>query len=331
MADGEFSKSTIETLAKRAGNFCSNPDCTVLTCGPAETDERSVTIGEAAHIFGRLPGSTRFRDDLTTAERADITNAIWLCRNCHKLVDADAARYQAALLFEWRREHERYIAEQLGRRGDAARQRLLDRELASFKNTSYLARQIVIDKPEYWEFKLAAELLRTGFAEISSRYNALELGLYAKLNRIVRADHVLDWNRARTDDLVRQLGAIKQLATDELAKAWGAPGVAGDELEILRVCMLLVEAAEHLLAWEESVRFSSLPKSFADYQTCLAGATRSILKELQKIPEEVSSVFQEDSAPHGERNINLVFTLPDQFSERAIAAFQFGLREEGLV
>jgi hypothetical protein len=83
----------IETVAKRAGNICSNPDCQALTTGPAETEDKSVTIGEAAHIFGANPGSARFDEKMSSSERSDITNAIWLCRNCHKLADADAARF----------------------------------------------------------------------------------------------------------------------------------------------------------------------------------------------------------------------------------------------
>src|SRR5436190_17522523 len=100
MDEQRFTRQTIDTVAKRAGNICSNPDCQAITIGPAEAPDKSVNVGEAAHIFGANSGSARFQEGMSPTERADITNAIWLCRICHKLIDADATRFPAPLLFE---------------------------------------------------------------------------------------------------------------------------------------------------------------------------------------------------------------------------------------
>ncbi|MEI9996408.1 MAG: hypothetical protein WDM91_17555 [Rhizomicrobium sp.] len=325
MADGEFSKQTIETLTKRAGNLCSNPDCGALTSGPADVSDRSVTIGEAAHIYGRLPASARYRKEMTNAERADSTNAIWLCRNCHKLADADAGRFPADVLFEWRRGHERHVAEQIGQRSEIVRQRILDRQLAAFKDASYLAQQIVIDKPEHWEFKLAIELLRTGLGRIQKRMAAIDQGLYAKPYVVVAAEQMADWNRARMDDLVGQIGALKKLATVELAEAFGPPGTPGDELKILSTCNLLAESCERLLEWEETVRFATLPQSFKEYRSILIGAGARFFRVVYRIPQEMAQIFADD-APSGNHDINLVFDLPDGFGDRATAAFLRGVK-----
>ncbi|QSW88265.1 MULTISPECIES: hypothetical protein [Flavobacterium] len=42
----DFNKTTIDTLAKRAGYKCSNPDCRVNTIGPNSDPEKSTKIGE---------------------------------------------------------------------------------------------------------------------------------------------------------------------------------------------------------------------------------------------------------------------------------------------
>lgn len=119
----KFSKKVIETLAKRAANTCSNPDCRAITTGPAKELDRSINVGEAAHIYGARPKSARFDEEMTAAERSDITNAIWLCRNCHKIVDNDPTEYPAALLFEWRREHEDQITKHVGKTGASLRKK----------------------------------------------------------------------------------------------------------------------------------------------------------------------------------------------------------------
>jgi hypothetical protein len=117
-ATGEFTKDTIELLMRRAALHCSNPDCGVLTSAPTTKNDGSINLGEAAHIYGRTERSKRYNLEMTQAERADITNGIWLCRNCHKEIDTDELRFPADLLFEWRREHERTVLERLGLKSD---------------------------------------------------------------------------------------------------------------------------------------------------------------------------------------------------------------------
>ncbi|MGL4592643.1 MAG: hypothetical protein ACRCVZ_12435, partial [Aestuariivirga sp.] len=58
---------------------------------------------------------------MTNAERALITNAIWLCRDCHGLVDKDPQLYPAELLFRWKSSRENEILRKLGKAGDIMR------------------------------------------------------------------------------------------------------------------------------------------------------------------------------------------------------------------
>jgi len=115
--DDRFKQAVVTTLAKRAANRCSNPNCNAITSGPADEPGSSVNVGEAAHIYGANPGSARFSENMTSPERSAISNAIWLCATCHKLVDDDPSKYPAGLLFEWQRDHERTISSQVGKAG----------------------------------------------------------------------------------------------------------------------------------------------------------------------------------------------------------------------
>jgi len=98
----DFSKPIIDTLAKRAGFLCSNPDCRQPTIGANEVNDKSTSIGEAAHITAAAEGGPRYSGELTPDQRSDITNGIWLCSNCATLIDKDTEKYTVLLLHEWK-------------------------------------------------------------------------------------------------------------------------------------------------------------------------------------------------------------------------------------
>lgn len=106
----DFSKPTKETLAKRAGQVCSNPECRRPTSGPHSDESKAVNIGEAAHIRAARPGQARYDSNMTDEERATISNGIWLCKECARKIDVDEAKYPVALLSEWKGIHEKWIS-----------------------------------------------------------------------------------------------------------------------------------------------------------------------------------------------------------------------------
>jgi ORF6C domain len=108
----DFSEKTKETLAKRVGMLCANPNCRKLTSGPREDPTKALNIGVAAHITAASPEGPRSDSSLSEAERSSIENGIWLCQNCAKLVDNDETRYTVQLLRQWKQ-----IAEEMALRG----------------------------------------------------------------------------------------------------------------------------------------------------------------------------------------------------------------------
>lgn len=111
----DFPVGMKETLAKRVGNKCSNPDCGQPTSGPHEDPAKVLNIGVAAHITAASPDGPRYDDTLTTDQRKAPDNGIWLCQNHGKLVDNDAVRYSVLLLREWKRIAERLALLELER------------------------------------------------------------------------------------------------------------------------------------------------------------------------------------------------------------------------
>lgn len=92
----DFTKATVERLAKRAGYLCSNPHCRVPTVGAAQGHDGVVNIGMAAHITAAAPGGPRYDATLSTEQRRHHSNGIWLCHSHGKLVDSDEAHFTVA-------------------------------------------------------------------------------------------------------------------------------------------------------------------------------------------------------------------------------------------
>jgi hypothetical protein len=99
----DFPRPVLETLAKRVGYRCSNPECRKPTSGPHTDGAKAVNVGVGSHITAASPGGPRYDPSLTQEQRRSQENGVWLCQNCGKLVDNDESRYTPAVLREWRR------------------------------------------------------------------------------------------------------------------------------------------------------------------------------------------------------------------------------------
>jgi len=110
----EFSEKTKRILSNRVAHFCSNPECRVLTIGPASCPEKSASVGKAAHICAAAAGGPRYDSNMTSAERSSINNAIWLCSSCADLIDKDPDQYPVELLKQWKYDSEKFASESRG-------------------------------------------------------------------------------------------------------------------------------------------------------------------------------------------------------------------------
>ena len=109
----DFSSKDKETLAKRGGYRCSNPKCRQPTSGPQKDPSKSINVGVAAHITAASPGGPRYDSSLSPDQRKNISNGIWLCQKCAKLIDNDQLRYTAIKLQGWKKTAEDIALTQL--------------------------------------------------------------------------------------------------------------------------------------------------------------------------------------------------------------------------
>lgn len=97
-----FYAKTKRTLADRVGHICSNPKCRAPTSGPNSNEEKTINLGNAAHITAAAPGGPRYDASLSVEARRSISNGIWLCSKCADLIDKDEARFPVDLLNAWK-------------------------------------------------------------------------------------------------------------------------------------------------------------------------------------------------------------------------------------
>jgi hypothetical protein len=99
-------------LAERVAYICSNPDCRSSTIGPHSDPGKSLDTGVAAHIHGAAKGGPRYDPNQTSEERKHITNGIWLCAECARVIDTDESRYSPETLKRWKSEQEQWVSGQ---------------------------------------------------------------------------------------------------------------------------------------------------------------------------------------------------------------------------
>ncbi|MDD3915410.1 MAG: hypothetical protein PHF76_12280, partial [Bacteroidales bacterium] len=104
----DFNAETKRIVAQRVNYVCSNPDCLALTSSTNDDLTKSTLTGQCAHINTGSDWGPRPSDNSTEYLKS-AENAIWLCCNCHTLIDRDESRYPAEILIEWRQSTEARI------------------------------------------------------------------------------------------------------------------------------------------------------------------------------------------------------------------------------
>lgn len=109
-----FSEDTKEIIRRRAGFRCCMCDKTLV--GPGATSSDYVELGQCAHIYAAKPDGPRGQAHLTENQLKSPENGLYLCNNCHKLVDGKLSekKYKAEQLLQIKAIHEYKIAVEMG-------------------------------------------------------------------------------------------------------------------------------------------------------------------------------------------------------------------------
>ena len=211
----EFLQRTKESLAKRVGMLCSNPDCCKPTSGPCNEITKALNIGVAAHITAASPGGLRYDPSLSDAERSAIENGIWLCQNCAKLVDNDPVKYTVECLRDWKLRAEQAAQRRVesicaptdsrqSSNAEYARRRsdMIERALADFEPIHAFFFKVCID------YMSLVQTLRTGFPATTADWNRYS-GFITEIGVRLHEMHLIE-GRLRVAGANKAVTALQQ-------------------------------------------------------------------------------------------------------------------------
>ena len=114
MARDDFTRKTIDSVAKRVAYRCCFKGCGMATIGPKYGDSsKTSNVGIGCHIYAASPNGPRYDPNMTAEERKSADNCVWMCSNHARIIDADEKAYPAELLRRWKDEAEREAADRL--------------------------------------------------------------------------------------------------------------------------------------------------------------------------------------------------------------------------
>ena len=109
-----ISLKTQKMLWGRAAGRCSEPACRkYLFEDETETDDATL-VGENCHIVAEEDGGPRGDPKMPAEQRSKYANLILLCRNHHKIIDAQPGKYTVESLHDMKAVHEEWVRTQLG-------------------------------------------------------------------------------------------------------------------------------------------------------------------------------------------------------------------------
>ena len=188
-----------------------------------------------------------------------------------------------------------------------------------FEGFPAVIRRIVIDKPETWEWRLTAELMRHLNKPVFRQLNDLRNGYYSKPGEHVQDDYLLEWINERMNEFPILIDPPAKLI-GQLNSAWEKENAE----EILHICQLLKDSLIRIVEQEERVHFAIFPEELERLHNLLKNTLGAQADHFSEIPDALDGVVALVGGNHGgtEENPTIVektieFELPDNWVDDA--------------
>ncbi len=183
-----------------------------------------------------------------------------------------------------------------------------------FANETENIARIVTDRVDYWEFRLASELLRDRIERLTTRFADLENGFAVRRAKFIRPKDTLQFVQDLLNDFSLLIQAAGKVLSDQLTPAFGLPGVPGDAIKIRAACDNLYSLFLSLYEWQLDVRFARVHEVFLELFPLMNGWSTELLCEFKRIPQELDQLLA-NSDLKGEHEISLKINTPATLRE----------------
>lgn len=181
--------------------------------------------------------------------------------------------------------------------------------LPGFASESAEIRELVRDKPRYWEFLLTSQMLSSRLVAVRKRFEGVQSGRIHTPTRKVTTKEFIDLAASRVHDLELLAGAM-QAQVKEIHGAWGLPGEPGDPTAIKTAVDELVDLCGHLISWEQDLRSIQPPEPMMLLKSTMKGWTELMLAEMERLADLIVEPFKDGNEPSGTLYIDLVLASP---------------------
>jgi hypothetical protein len=193
---------------------------------------------------------------------------------------------------------------------------LLIRQLAGtldpvegYASESAEAQRLARERPKYWEYLLTAELLKTKLGETRRQFERQRKGLGHVPLRGISLEEFINWVPLKIEDLRlaseavgRQLGVIQA--------SWGSPGQAGEAHTIQQAVNDFIHLCNGLVEWEKDLNATTPPEKARGLRNTMRGWTEVVLREIERLPQELLRPFEGGAVPKGGLLIQLKIEPP---------------------
>ena len=181
--------------------------------------------------------------------------------------------------------------------------------LANYAGESDEAKRLARERPEYWEFLLLGELFKTKLGNVRKRFERQKAGLIHVPAYLINGHEFPDWIQAKLSDLMSLIAALKgQLPI--IQASLGPNGQPGDVNEIKKSTDDFIQLCNQLVDWEDSVCAGLPPEEMRRVKDAMKGWTEGIIKEIERMPEELLQPFKNGVTPDTVINVHLTFNAP---------------------
>lgn len=182
--------------------------------------------------------------------------------------------------------------------------------LSDFDNETKAAKKIIVDKPSFWEFELAIELLNAKLFPINLGYAELAAGKIIQRKISLDKAKLMDFAKSSLDIVISMAEQFKKVL-EELTVAFGPPGVSGKAIEIKNAIDRLIQIAKELLLWEHEVNSVVTSESLTPVIDLMKGWSGVFMEQFNSLaPQLVAIVEEAKLGKEGMKRINLVLGTP---------------------
>lgn len=178
--------------------------------------------------------------------------------------------------------------------------------------------EIVMTKPEGWEYRLFVQLLKDGIANNQDKRNDIDYRVsFGQSIKLVDTEDINQWIQRKLDEIAKAIQSITRLMNEGLSKAFGKPGVAGDLAHIIYATKRIIEGYCRLLDWSLEFNRVTTDKDFEKLISLVSAMAMNAIKEIEeysvKVYKEINYTFDNlDKFPKGTKiELTLTVTVPD--------------------